>query len=432
MKYSEAQKYLVSLDFRGIKLGLENTQKLLALLGDPHKAYPVVHVAGTNGKGSTCAMIANILTKAGIKNGLYTSPHLATLRERISIDNQMIDKDDVARLVTTVRNATRSLDSPVTYFEFMTAMAFLHFKQVEVKVAVIEVGLGGRFDSTNVVDPAVSIITSVSLDHQEHLGSTLKSIAREKSGIIKTNRPLILGVRDKKTAKYILNEASAKNAPVVLIGRGFDNRRLGSTETGEIFSFTGAGATFEKLTLALAGKQQVDNASVAIEAILKLRSLGVVAGNRAIADGLATVFCPGRFERIGKNPVIILDGAHNPKAAKALCNSLVERFGEGATDIVFGSMRDKDYEAMLKNLAPSAKSFTFFTPDVQRAETTHNLSAAWQDNSIPTSIASSPRDITDLIDSAPEDGVICITGSFYTVGELRTFLMRQIIAKSNI
>ena len=428
MKYNQAQKYLASLDFRGVKLGLERTEKLLATLGDPHKVYPVVHVAGTNGKGSTCAMIASILSKAGIKNGLYTSPHLETFRERISINNQKIDEDAAARLITTVRDAAKSLDSPVTYFEFMTAMAFVHFREQEVKAAVIEVGLGGRLDSTNVVDPAVSVITSIALDHQEHLGSTIKSIAREKSGIIKADRPLILGVRDKKTVEYILDEAEAKNAPVLMIGRDFDNRHLGSTETGETFSFTGAGATFEKLTLALAGKQQVDNASVAIEAIVQLRSLGVVAGNRAVAEGVATVSCPGRFEKIGDSPTVILDGAHNPKAAKALCHSLIERFGEGATDIVFGAMCDKDYRAMLQNLAPSAKSFTFFAPNVQRAETTQNLAAAQKDTSIPTSIASSPRDIIDLIDSAPEDGVICITGSFYTVGELRSTLLRRITA----
>ena len=428
MKYSEAEKYLESLDFRGIKLGLENTQKLLALLGDPHKAFHVVHVTGTNGKGSTCAIAANILTNAGIKNGLYTSPHLETFRERISINNQMINEDTVAQLITAVRDAASLLDTPVTYFEFMTAMAFLHFKQVGVKVAVIEVGLGGRFDSTNVVDPAVSVITSVSLDHQEHLGSTLKSIAKEKSGIAKANRPLILGVRNKKTVEYILDEAEAKNAPVLLIGRDFDSRHLGSTETGETFSFTGAGEDFEKLSLSLVGKQQVNNASVAIEAILKLRSHGVVAGDKAIADGVATVFCPGRFEKIGKNPAIILDGAHNPKAAKALCYSLVERFGKGKTDIVFGAMRDKDYGVMLKNLAPSAKSFTFYTPDVQRAETAQNLVAAQKDSSIPTSLAHDHRAILELIDSSASDGVVCITGSFYTVGELRTLLLRRIAA----
>lgn len=428
MKYNEAFSYLESLDFRGIKLGLDQTCKLLNRLGDPHKAYPVVHVTGTNGKGSTSALIANIMTKAGISNGLYVSPHLETFRERIQINGQLIEKGRVASIIEQVRAAAESIDAPVTYFEFMTAMAFLYFMEAKVKVAIIEVGLGGRFDSTNVVDPALSIITSIGLDHQNHLGSTLKSVAREKSGIVKPNRPLILGVRKKEVADYIVMEAAVKNAPVHHLGKDFNYQRLGSTDIGEVFTFSGADDNFDNLDVALVGVKQIENASMAVQATLLLRDMGVVAGGKAIREGLSTVFCPGRFENVGGERKVILDGAHNPNAAKALCHSLIERFGAGATDIVFGAMRDKDYRSMIAALIPAAKSFTYFSPDVPRAESVQNLAAAHADFSIPYKTITQASKVIELIDSSPPDAIFCITGSFYTAGELRPLLRKRIVA----
>ncbi len=428
--YRKATAYLNSLNFHGIKLGLSRTKKLLEALGNPHRDYKVVHVAGTNGKGSTATMIASILTKAGIDNGLYVSPHLETFRERIQINGKMIGTSDTAKLVDDVKKAVNSVNDPgVTYFEFMTAMAFLHFSRSKVKVSVVEVGLGGRFDSTNIVNPAVSIITSLAMDHQNHLGVNLRSIAHEKCGIIKQKRPVVCGVREGAVAQHVLDDANKKSAPVHLIRRDFTSRRSSMDKYSEQFNFDSSCGALKKVAVSLAGKQQVDNASCAIMALQLLRSQGFDVNDDAIRLGLDDVYCPGRFEIVKKEPMVILDGAHNPKAASALCHILKERFGERKVDIIFGAMKDKNYKRMIANLKPIARSFIFFAPDVPRSPDPKELAEAQTDGSIPTTVAETIEDALTIIRNAAKNSIFCVTGSFYTVGEIGVALRRTATSK---
>lgn len=409
---------------------MSNTETLLDALGRPQTGYKVVHVAGTNGKGSTSAMISHILTCAGIKNGLYTSPHLETFRERIEIDGEMIGEEDAARLVKRVKEASgKNISLQPTYFEFVTAMAFERFAMEKVKVAVVEVGLGGRFDSTNIVDPCVSVITTIAMDHMDRLGDSIEQIAGEKCGVIKRGKPVVSGVRDPEAARVVLEKADEKSSRVYMIERDFDYRRSLKTESGERFDFFSPEGDFDGMEVGLAGVQQIDNASTAIMAAQLLRSEGIAPGDSAIRSGLATVSCPGRYETFITSPRVILDGAHNPASALALCNTLIERAGPGNVEIIFGAMRDKDYKKMMENLAPAAKSFTCYSPDAPRAADPADLASAQSDSSIPTRVVTRLDEIIQMIVSAPAKAHVCVTGSFYTVGEIRPALRRAAMAR---
>jgi dihydrofolate synthase/folylpolyglutamate synthase len=421
MNYDKALAHLDSLSFKGMKLGLANTIALLKELGDPHKKFVSVHVGGTNGKGSTSAMIAEILANSGIKCGLYVSPHLETFRERICVNGAMVGKGKAASLVARVKDAVEKTGVPVTYFEFVTAMAFLHFAQEGAQVAVVEVGMGGRFDSTNVVTPAVSVITSIALDHREHLGATLRKIAYEKCGIIKNGRPVVTAVRVPSAIEAIVKTASERSAPLSLIGDGFKCRRLKPVENGERFNFESGSTRYDGLFVRLVGRQQVVNAGMAVKSALILRD-GWFSGinERSIRTALAGVFLPGRFEMARKNRPLIYDGAHNPKACSALCQSLFERFGPRSVDFIFGAMGDKDYAGMIRNLIPAARSFAFFSPSVPRAVGPEVFAGALRGSRIPRKVVRGLGDIIRLIHSAPDDSVTCVTGSFYTVGDIRS------------
>lgn len=433
--------YLRSLDFRGMRLGLERAELLLDRLGNPHRNYSVVHIAGTNGKGSTAGMIAAVLAEAGIRAGLYTSPHLETFRERIQINGRMISHAAAARLITEVRDVVESAGEPaarqVTYFEFLTALAFLRFARESVRVAVVEVGMGGRYDSTNVVDPAVSVITSVAMDHRSHLGSSLKAIAGEKCGIIKKGRPVVLGARRADVAGVAEGVAAERGAPVWKIPRDYTSRRRGTMPQGERFDFHSRLGNIRDAEVALAGRSQVDNAAAAIMSLLLLRGEGLCVPEEAIRAGLKKASLPGRFETFHENPTIILDGAHNTKAASALRSTIIERFGPGRADIIFGAMVDKDYKRMLRTLRPAARSFYIYRPDVPRAAGLEDmLAAARAGSSIPAKALSGPERMLNLIGGAGKNRVFVVTGSFYTAGEvraaLRRFFRKDSAGKTNI
>lgn len=420
MNFDKARAHLDSLSFKGMKLGLANTSALLKELGDPHKKFVSVHVGGTNGKGSTSAMIAAILTSSGVKCGLYVSPHLETFRERVCVNGAMIGKEKAASLVARVKKAVEKTSAPVTYFEFVTAMAFLHFAEEGVQSAAVEVGMGGRFDSTNVVTPAVSVITSIALDHREHLGATLRRIAFEKCGIIKKGRPVVTAVRSPSALEAILKTAGERSAPVSVIGEDFKLRRLKPAEDGERFNFESGPVRYEGLSVSLVGRQQVANAGMAVKSALILRDTGFAGINEnSIRSALAGVFLPGRFETARKNPPLIYDGAHNPKACFALCRSLTERFGPRRVDFIFGAMGDKDYAGMIRNLLPAARSFTFFSPSVPRAADPQVFTEPLKGEKVPRKVARGLEDVIRIINSAPDDSVTCVTGSFYTVGDIR-------------
>ncbi|MBF0634707.1 MAG: bifunctional folylpolyglutamate synthase/dihydrofolate synthase, partial [Nitrospinae bacterium] len=411
MNFEKARAHLDSLSFKGIKLGLANTSALLKELGDPHKKFVSVHVGGTNGKGSTSAMIAAILANSGVKCGLYTSPHLETFRERINVNGAIIGKAKAAKLVERVKEAVKKTGVPVTYFEFVTAMAFLHFAEEGAQAVAVEVGMGGRFDSTNVVTPAVSVITSIAMDHREHLGSTLRKIAFEKCGIIKKGRPVVTAVNAPSAIEEIVKTAGERSAPLSVSGEDFKCRRLKSVEDGERFDFESGSARYDGLRVSLVGRQQVSNAGMAIKTALILRDNGFEGiTENSIRSALAGVFLPGRFEMARKNPPLIYDGAHNPKACSALCRALIERFGHSRVDFIFGAMGDKDYAKMILNLLPSARSFTFFSPSVPRAVTPDVFAETLTGVKIPRKVARRLEEITRIINSAPRNSVTCVTG----------------------
>ena len=418
--FQQASDYLASLSFRGMKLGLANVRRLLERLDNPSRAFGAIHVAGTNGKGSTCAMIANILTRAGIPCGMYVSPHLETFLERIQVNGEMIAPEQVAPLVDEVRRAAEGEKGlNPTYFEFMTAMAFLHFRNAGVKLAALEVGLGGRFDATNVVTPAVSVITSIGMDHMEHLGDTIESIAAEKCGVIKPGRPVVTGVEEGGALDVARRAALARKSPLSALGADFTAVRRGMTPWGERFDYSSPAGELTGLEVSLAGPRQVNNAAVTLRVMELLRAEGYSIPESATREGLAAVSLPGRFERARTNPLVILDGAHNPQSAGALRDAAMERFGPKSMVIVFGAMRDKDYGSMLELLAPLARSFICYTPPVERAADPADLAAAQNDPAIPTSVARTMDELMAALDSLSRDAVILCTGSFYTIGAIR-------------
>lgn len=422
MKISDADfqtelAYLNSLDFRGIRLGLENSTELLAGLGNPHLAYRTVHVAGTNGKGSTCSMIAGIMSASGHKTGLFTSPHLHSFRERIEIDRADISKEKSVSLIREIREVANNRDVPVTYFEFLTILAFLYFARENVDIAVIEVGLGGRFDSTNVLKPALTVITSIDYDHEHLLGKSLSEIAFEKCGIIKKGVPLVCGVERAEIASFIEEQAKKKSAPFYLFQKDYSARRREPLPPCEVFDFSLGATSINRLKLPLIGTKQWHNGATAVAASLLLSD---AIDEDVVRKGLSTVRIRGRFERGRRNRNMIFDGAHNPSAATALAETLMERFGKNSIDFIFGAMRDKNYGLMIKKLLPCARSFNIFSPNQPRSENPDVLQATLRsiDVGIPSQIFNSPDEIYSFVKRQRETATICVTGSFFTVADL--------------
>ncbi len=423
--FFKAESYLKSLGYRGMKLGLDNITSLLGALGNPHRHIIVIHVAGTNGKGSTCSMISSILSEAGISNGLYTSPHVETFRERIQVDGNMIGETEAADLVWSITDSiSKKNDILPTYFEFMTAMALCHFERKGCSVAVMEVGLGGRFDSTNIVNTHVSVITSIDLDHAEHLGGDLVSIAFEKSGIIKPTRPVVISVQDNLARERIVERAKELHAPTSIMGKNFSYQRQKIGNYYETLDFISDDIQLDETKISLCGSMQPSNAATAIQAVNTLQEYGIKIREDSIRSGLQKVPTNSRFEIISTNPLVILDGAHNPAAAYALSQTLTERFGLQSVDFVFGAMADKDYPQMLHNLAPVALSFTMFSPKVPRAEDPSKLARAQKVASIPTQAITFCNEVVDTIMNSNPKSIWVITGSFYTLGELKPALRK--------
>lgn len=374
MNYPEALAWLYSTQQFGIKLGLDNTRALLALLDHPERATRFLHVAGTNGKGSVCAMLDAILRAAGHRVGLYTSPHLVNFRERIRVNGAWIDETRVATLLTRVRDGTRDWPHAPTFFEIVTAIAVRHFADTACDYVVLETGMGGRLDATNAVTPIVSIITPIGLDHTQWLGETLAKIAAEKAGIIKPGVPAI-------------SAPQAPEAELVLRAHG-----------AEEFVHS---PISPDITVNLPGSHQRENAALAVAA---LRAAGISVDDFAIREGLRSVQWPGRFQRIGN---FVLDGAHNAHGSAQLVKTWREVFGDARAPVIFGAMRDKDYAAMLDALTPIATEFTFVPIDSPRAEAPARLAEVHPGRPLAS--------LREALDQA--DGRTLVTGSLFLVGE---------------
>lgn len=412
MDFETSVQYLMSLGHETltIKLGLRNTELLLAALDNPERSFPSVQIAGTNGKGSTAAMLDSICRTAGIKTGLYTSPHLVSITERIKVSGIEITPEDFAACATAVREVSERLvrDNQIeglpTFFEQVTAIALLAFRTAGVELAILETGLGGRLDSTTAANARIVAITSIDFDHEEFLGQSIESIAAEKAAII---RP---GVR------VVIARQSKPAALDVLLKR--------CEETGVIPALTGNSHATESLVIGLRGRHQIDNAAVAISLAELLRTEGFWISPSAIVTGLKTVQHEGRLELIPYKPSFLIDGAHNPAGAQSLRDYLDE-FEVRPLTLVFGAMRDKQLEQMGEILFPVADALVLTRIDNPRSatlETLQTIGARFAHGTILTS-GSSAEALRIAVANTPAEGLICIAGSLYLIGEIRPLIL---------
>jgi dihydrofolate synthase/folylpolyglutamate synthase len=418
MNYSASIDYLYSLQKHGIKLGLETMATLMARLDSPHTRFRTLHIAGTNGKGSTAAMAAAILQADGYRVGLYTSPHLVDFRERIRVDGEMIAEERVSQLTQQVRDLCRYDLSP-TFFECTTAMAFQYFAEASVDVAVVEVGLGGRFDATNVVQSVACAITTIALDHQEYLGPTLSSIAAEKAGIIKPRIPVVVGQLDTEAEETIDRIALERQAPMHRLNRDF--RTVGATTNR--FDYQGVSSRYEGLSCPLAGRHQLDNVACALALLEVAVAERILVSEEAIRQGLRSVKWEGRFEIVERRPTTVLDGAHNPAAAVALADSLSEMMRDrpqGRLILVLGMMRDKNHQGFIAPLRHLIGEVVLTQADLPRSATVPELRAALQDWLPSLHEAPVPADALALAKQlAGPDDLICVAGSLMLVGDVK-------------
>ena len=425
MNPAERRAYLGRLEKFGIRLGLESVRVLLNDLGDPQHAFPSVLVAGTNGKGSVCAMLAEALRRNGLRTGLYTSPHLVRVEERIRIDGAPVPSRTFGRLLEAVRASVErlvkdgKLAAQPTYFEVLTAAALLHFAERKVDIAVLEVGLGGRFDATNAVTPLVSVITTIALDHQEHLGRTLAEIAFEKAGIVKPGVPVVCGV-PRGRAAYRVIRRRARELGALFLGV-WDGGELDtvSTKRGYCFIFRRRGRTL-RFSPGLAGKHQGANAAIALAAAGELQRVWKPLDDLKLMAGIEHASWEGRLEIAAQRPLVILDGAHNPEGAAALATYLREVVRRPVI-LVFGVMKDKDAKAMARSLFPLAKTVILTSAPLERSASPADLRAAVR-GLAPVRTFLEPR-VGRAVRLALRESrgrtPVVVAGSLYLVGEVK-------------
>jgi dihydrofolate synthase/folylpolyglutamate synthase len=418
--YQEALDYLTSLGRFGIKLGLERTESLLHALGDPQDLFQGVHVAGTNGKGSVCAMVASVLQSADYRVGMMPKPHLLSYTERIQVDQRPIAEADFAALLTELQpliNKVAAQLGPPTEFEILTSAALYYFARAGIDLLVCEVGLGGRLDSTNVLDLGVSVITNIALDHTQHLGSTLEAIAAEKAGILKRDSVAITGAQPPALA-VIEARARETQIPLLRLGQEIEVSAIDKDWAGVQATVTTPGGTYRDLRIPLLGLHQADNAALAVAAIDALRSRGWDISDGALRDGLARTRWPGRLEVIDRNPIVLVDGAHNPAGLERSL-AAVQKLAKGRPIvIVFGAMSDKDLPSMLALLRRVNAPVIFSRIDWHRAAAPADLAARFGGQS--ETAESSVEALGRARERASRDGIVFVSGSLYLVGEAIT------------
>jgi len=422
----------------GIKPGLEVTQALLEELGNPHRGLKVIHVAGTNGKGSVCAMMESVLRASGFKTGLYTSPHLFRFNERFRINGQEISNADLEQLIADVEAAEQKrcraheteVDSlsaergsedgagrPATFFEIATAMAFEHFKREKVDYAIIETGMGGRWDATNVVQPIISIITRIDFDHAEYLGTDLAKIAWEKAGIIKEGVPVICGMMPVEAEAVVYKEAAEKKVPILGSEEAVFFESLESRRTDQLINIEASGNTYHTVLLPLGGNFQLENCGIAVAA---LEDVSDMEGIRLqMKKGLEAVKWPGRFQTLSMKPPILFDGAHNPNAARALSQAVEEIFPSFGNGFVFSFMKDKDVEGYLREIAPFVKKAWALTLPGERAMSAGRIAEIGKWVGLEIEPLETPQPALDWVEGKRR--LLCFTGSLYLAAELKKF-----------
>ena len=415
-EYSNALTYLYGLEKLGMVFGLDNIKWILSVIGNPHESLKAVHIGGTNGKGSVAAMLSHILKAAGYRVGKYTSPHLVSFTERITINEERITEAEVTDLVAYIRQTVDGLDPKrtFTFFDFTTALAFEYFRKNNVDIAMIEVGLGGRLDSTNVISPLVSVITNVASDHMDYLGEDIAHITREKAGIIKEGVPVVTGAQE-LAGRIIEETGKINNSPVYVMGRDFSYEKKGT----QTMSYSGLSIKLNDVFINLKGDYQLSNGAIALCAAELLSMLGFGMGQREVYDGLSRVTWPGRLEIIKEKPTILLDGAHNVDGIKTLVSFLKSQFSDRRRLLIFGVMKDKEYEKMLDELLPFVDEVIFTSSANERALLPESMKgfaskAIVADN--PAWALKKAKSISNKND------VIIITGSLYLVGECMTII----------
>jgi len=421
--YRRSLDYLYGLQRFGIKLGLDNIRTLLSRLGRPDRDMRIVHVAGTNGKGSVCATLAEILTGAGFRVGLYTSPHLHSFTERIRIDGRPIAEQEVARLTDDVRRFAEGI--PVTFFEFTTALALHHFKQQQVDFTLLEVGMGGRLDATNAVRPGVSIITPICHDHAEYLGADLAAIAGEKAGIIKNGVPVIIGPQEPAARKVLEARARQVGAPCFRYGHDFS-----ASESGAGFSYRGVGLELTELKTALPGAHQHGNLSLALAAVGLLRRQGAEIADGAVIEGVSRTRWPGRLEWWRGGREVLLDGAHNAGGASVLAEYLDTLQIDGVR-WVLGMKRDKVAGDILKPLLARATKVYCTLAPVEQATAPDELVRLVRGRGGRAEAFEQPQEALSkaLADRAGGE-IVLVAGSLFLVAAAREFLMNQEMKRS--
>lgn len=416
MTYEEAIAYIHKVSWRGSRLGLTRIRELLERLGNPQEKLKFVHIAGTNGKGSVAAMLDSILRQAGYRTGLFTSPYIFRFNERIMVDGQAIGDEELAGLVEEIRPVAESMEDKPTEFEMITALGMVYFQRSGCDIVVLETGLGGELDSTNVIPvPEVAVITSIGYDHMEQLGDTITKIAAAKAGIIKEGGLVACYGRNPEAEEVIRRVCEEKHARVVFIDYGRPNPVLQDTN-GTLFDMGG----LQNLRIPLLGHYQLYNAALAVLTTRLLNEKGFYISDRALRDGLAQTKWRGRLEMISEYPRVIVDGSHNPPGVAATAESLAEYFPGEKIIFLMGVMADKDVASMIGALAPLATEFVTIAPDYPRALAADQL--AEKIKTLTGKPATAAKDIPEgcalAMEKAGYRGVVCAIGSLYGVGDV--------------
>ena len=416
MTEQEAVFYIENQGWSTTRLGLERTQELLGKLGDPQKKLKFVHVAGSNGKGSTCAMLDAILRRAGYRVGLYISPYIQDFCERIQVDGENIPGQALAAITQRVRRVADAMEDHPSQFELVTAIAMEYFHEQRCDIVVLEVGMGGALDSTNAIDaPEVAVITNIGLEHTEYLGDTLEKIAATKAGIIKSGCSCVCYDGAAEVTAVIRSVCAQNDVPFVCAGR-FPTKMLRQDLNGQIFSWRGG-----EYQLSLLGPHQVCNAAVVLETVEALRERGWHIPEDAVRAGLREVKWPARLEILSRKPLFILDGGHNPQCAEALMNSISELLHGKQIVFLTGVLADKNYRQMMELVMPYAREFVCLTPVSDRALSAQALADYLTERGAKAQVCTGiPAGIRLALTSAGKDGVVIAFGSLYLAGAVRT------------
>lgn len=413
--YQEAIDYINGVRWLGSKPGLERVSELLRRLGEPQKKLKFIHIAGTNGKGSCAAMLASVLRAAGCRTGLFTSPYLWRFNERMQINGRPIGDEALAAITEKIRPHAEAMEDHPTEFEMMTAAALLWYAEENCDVVVLEVGLGGRFDATNVIEsPEVSVIMNIGLDHTEILGDTLEQIAFEKAGIVKPGSPCVLYQQSEEVTEVVRRVCAERGAALRIADFAAIRPEFDSLE-GQVFTYKN-----EPYAIPLLGAHQLKNAAVAIEAAELLRGRGWRIEQDALEHGLYAVSWPARFELLREEPPFVVDGGHNVQCAETVADNLRRYFPDRRRILLIGVLRDKDYRGMLDVLAPEADAFVCVTPDSPRALPAEALAEELRRFGKPAAACGSIREgVSEALAQAGDEAMVCAVGSLYMAGEIR-------------